>query len=145
MGGEISFEKIVQNIDMRDVLSALNSEYAIQSTHSSWHPSEIAEQFEDAYDIVAYVTFGENLQQQYHIIFNSSQKDPYLYRGMEYIKVCGAFSEGSTGARKWLNNVLEIYVEKLIGDGIGRICPVFELFHGSCCFKKDLLQIRYVQ
>lgn len=128
MGGEISIEQIAQNIDMRDALSALNSEYAIQSTHSSWHPSEIAEQFEDAYDIVAYVTFGENLQQQYHIIFSGKGKDPYLSKtipGDRNIVLSKEFAEGSSAAQVWLDSLVKIYADKLIGTGLGLLHPIF--------------------
>lgn len=89
---------------------------------NSWDPSVIISQFMDAYDIWGY-TMDYLGYTQYHIIFQSNGSDPYLYHNQRYTAY-GKFEAGSSEAYKWVNDIISIYAEKLVGGGIEKLHPM---------------------
>ena len=99
-----------------------------------WHPRDIVDQFDGAYDVWGYTTTYSG-KPQYHLVFEDGgyETDLKKMRTQSYKK---RFSSGSSGAQYWVNETLKVYAQKLIGSGLGLANPLinftpWELFFSS--------------
>ncbi len=132
LGVETSAEKILEHIGFNEETTATAA-----STYSTWHPVELVALFEDAYDMWSYTDLGANAsQRQYHIVFSHKDSmDPYLTHRAKRT-ITDSFNAGSIGAQNWINNLITIYAEKIIGEGLSSVCHLltwlpWELFLDS--------------
>jgi hypothetical protein len=89
---------------------------------SDWHPSDIIDTFDGAYDVWGYSTTYSGYQ-LYHLIFEYNGNDPYLAKS-DTEKIYDAFSQGSSDAYYWLEETIKVYAEKLVGGGLGLLNPL---------------------
>ena len=104
------------------ILASIPDEVSLM--RDGWHPSDLIEDMSLMYDMSASYATTYDGRAQYHLVLMNKNKDPYLRRkSTDYIY--DSISEGSAEARNWIQEIVKIYAEKLIGAGLGLVNPLF--------------------
>lgn len=74
---------------------------------------DIINQLNNSYSIKSYITTSYGKRQN-HVVFKSKSSDPYLAKN-KTVTVFDSFNKGS-GARSWINELIKIYAEKVVGS-----------------------------
>ncbi len=114
-------------------LLAESDDYA--NARSSWHPSEVIDKFSEAYDVRGYVTFGDDLEMQYHVLFSHNGNDPYLCKKIERTLEESFASEMEFEEKA--KNLINIYFAKLIGGVIESKFKVLQFLPWELMLEKE--------
>lgn len=108
-----------------DLIKAEIKQSGIQVA-SDWDPSQIVSDFKGMYDMSASYSTTYGGKTQYHVVFQHNGNDSHL-KNIQSEKFYNGISAGSAEARNWVNEVIKIYAEKLVGEGLGLLHPALSL------------------